>query len=223
MATYADLKADMESEAIRPNLTAQIPRFIRQATQRINREVRVSEMSRRARAFGNGTRYLASPDLFLEMRRMWNVVDGATTPVPAYSDRRATRNAMVQVAPQALLPTVGNNGGQVRLPYYFAVHRGEPPEIEFDSILADDREVEMIYLAAYAEFVDDTDTNWLLDNNYDLYFEGALYYLYKFDRDNDEASSRAAGYKAALAELNTAEGRQEYTQPIFATANHNVV
>lgn len=213
MATYADLQADIIAEAVRPNLTAQVPRFIRQATQRINREVRVAEMERRARAFGNGTRYLACPSGFLEMRRMWNVDDGTT------HSATNRRNAMTQVAPQALR----HDKPAGRVPYFFCVHRSDPPEVEFDRPLASDREAEMIYVRKYDEFAADTDTNWLLDNHYDLYLEGALFYLYKHDRNNEEAAARAATYKEALAELNRAEGRKDYMQPVFATAGHNVV
>lgn len=215
MATYADLKADILDEAVRPNLSAQVDRFVRMATQRINRDVRVSEMERRARSSGAGTRYLVCPAGFLEMRRLWNVIDGSTVP----TDRRAARNALTQVAPQALLHN--QTGG--RLPYYFSVHRSDPPEIEFDSPLATDREVEMIYVRAYDEFSADTDTNWLLDNHYDLYFSASLYWLFTHDRNLPEAAARDAAYRVALLGLDRSESRQAYTQPIFATAGHNVV
>lgn len=207
MTTYADLKADILNEAIRPNLTAQVPRFIRQAEQRIRRDIRVTDMERRARSIGTNSRYLKSPPGFLEMRRLWNVIS------------TNGRSALTQVSPQALRPSV--TGG--KLPTYYALTRGQPPEIEFDSSLASDREVEMVYMKAYDPLVNDTDTNWLLSNAYDVYFEGALYYLFKHDRNNEEAAHRAAGYKAAVAEIDTAERRQTYMQPIFATSGHNVV
>lgn len=207
MATYADLRNDIANEAIRPNLSAEIPGFVRRATQRINRDVRVADMEKRARSPGNGTNYLPSPLGFLEMRRLWNITG------------TNARNAITQVSPQALRPKPA--GGDT--PKFFSVGGGTPPELEFDSALGTGLTVEMIYLRAYDYFANDADTNWVLDNAYDLYMEGSLYYLYKFDRNNEEAAMRAAGYKAALDELNRAERRQMYMQPIFTTAGHNVV
>lgn len=201
MATYLDLRTDIADEMAAGDIGAAIPRFVRQATQRINRDVRVADMQRRARAPGNGTRYLRCPDGFLEARRVWNVTD--------LSNERRQSTKIEQMAPHELVHTVA--GG--RLPAYFAMHRTDPPEIEFDVSLADDREVEMVYTRAYAEFSSDGDTNWLLDNHYDIYFQAALYEAEKYVRNPDQAAVRAMDYQRALSELQSAERRQRAMQP----------
>lgn len=210
MATYLDLRTDIADEMAAGDLVAAIPRFVRQATQRINRDVRISDMQRRARAPGNNTRYLRCPEGFLEARRLWNVTN--------LSNERRQSTKIEQVAPHELIITTA--GG--RLPAFWAMHRTDPPEIEFDVSLADDREVEMIYTKAYAEFAADGDTNWLLDNHYDIYFQASLYAAEEYVRNFAQAQARATDYQRALDELNRSERRQSYMQPTSSQATQPV-
>lgn len=209
MSDYATLKADIAQEMARSDLDSQMARFQRQTTQRINRHIRVSDMERRARAFGNGTRYMPAPDGFLEMRRLWNVQLAETTNRYPY---------IRQVTPQYLRPVPA--GG--RPPSYFCTHRREPPEIEFDSVLGTSGEVEMVYMVAYPELVEDTDTNWLLANEYDIYFQAMLHAAEKYVRNDERAAARATDWIQARDELESAERRQEYAQPMNASPTQPV-
>ena len=217
MASFGELKADIASELNRDDLAAQIPRFIRQATQRINRQIRTSSMEERVRSFGNGTRYLESPEGFLEMRRMWNVVDLTQSETGSAFERKR-KNAIQQVSPQALLHRTG--GGN---PSFFCVHRGEPPELEFDAPLADDREVEMLYTFRVPEFVNDADTNFLLDTHFDLYFQGALIEGARYVKDWEEARERKEAFGLVFQEVWSEQRRRVYAQPMAATPAHNAV
>lgn len=209
MASYGELKTEIADELARGDLSGVIPRFVRQATQRLNRQwkVRTLEAQRRPRAFGNGTRYLPAPVNTLEIRRLWNVITSETT-------ERHRDTEITQVPPQRL--NTRASGG--RLPSFFALHRGDPPEIEFDVELADDREVEMVYTVKYADFVDDADTNWLLDNHGDLYLYGALIPAHLYLRNPQEAATYATALGQTINELYEAGKRLEYMQPIAPRA-----
>ena len=218
MASYLELRTDIGDELARDDLTPKIPRFIRQATQRINRQVRIADLTRRARASGENSPYLACPADFRGMRRMWNVVSAGGTEDLRY--RINVGDYSIKQVPPGKMRLVQAGG---RLPFEFCVHRNDPPEIEFNVALSDQREVEMVYMVRFAEFTADTDTNWLLDNHYDAYFSAALYHAYKYVRDEERAAMHAADWARVIEELQEDQDNKDYMQPLETRAIHNVV
>ena len=145
------------------------------------------------------------------MRRLWNVL---TTSV----QERRQQTEIEQVAPQ-FLPVKAAGGS---LPRFYATSRGDPPEIEFDVPLADDREIEMIYSRRYDEFVEDSDTNWLLNTHYEAYLRAALIEAELYLRNDERAATWVQAFQQVAGEVRRTQRGRDYAQPMSVRATQPV-
>lgn len=183
-ADYLGLRQSIAKWLNRTDLDAHIPDFVRLAEQEHRRDVRAQAMEQvEVGTLQDGA--INYPLYFLEARQL--VVNGHEY---QYSSLSAFRRLQ-------------SNGICRRL---FA-HVGETIEV----LGGGDGRYVLDYWGAFTPLLDDTDTNWLLSNAYDLYLwkaceKGAIWL-----RDADGATAYRQLYDDALAKLNHAEYIKRYS------------
>lgn len=183
-ADYLGLRQSVAKWLNRTDLTEQIPDFIRLAEQEHRRDVRVQAME----LVDSGTLQdgiLNYPLDFLEARQL--LVEGREY---VYSSLSAFRRLQ-------------SNGICRRL----FTHVGQTIEV----LGAGDGQYVLDYWAAFTPLLDDTDSNWLLKNAYDVYLwksceKGAIWL-----RDADGATAYRQLYDDAIAKLNQAEYNKRFS------------
>ncbi len=160
---YGELKQTIADYAHRADLSSQIPGFIRVATARLNRDLRVQEMVTEL-ATTPTTNPWALPDDYLELREL-------------------TRDATNSVG-RVQLSSVSNH--QINK---YAGATGSPTFYSIDGFEIEtapgglDTEYALQYVAALPELVGDADTNAVLTRYPNLYIYGALIELYSWTQD----------------------------------------
>lgn len=184
---YGQLKTAILSDGHRPDLTAEVARFVREAEGMIRRELRafvVSDTLVEADRVADGVYTL--PSTALEVRAIYRAdIDGdALEQVALANIRRVSANAN---------------------PYWYAV-RGST--IEIRGVPATDAEFEIEYLGHPAALSDDSDTNSLLTDHEIIYTQGALFALYRHTQDLELAQNALDVFADAVNKLNEQMGRK---------------
>src|SRR5574343_65496 len=152
MTTYAILKSDIAGWLLRDDLTAAIPSFVRMAEASIRRDLRIRQMLR-TYTLTISAQSQALPEDFMEMERI--VLD-------------STVWNLSYLPPPALFSNPAYTDGGT--PMYYT--------IEGDYLItapdATGSDVMLCYYKAYSALTNDSDTNWLLTNAYDVYLYGSL-------------------------------------------------
>lgn len=180
MTTFAVLKSDVADWLLRDDLTTVIPSFVRNAEAAIRRDIRVSNQETSASiTVTNGTGSL--PDGFIEAYRV--TVDSTTywhlnylTPSYMYSSE-----------------------------IYNETGTAEAYTIEGSNIIIRPQAsatVLMGYVKAFDALSDDTDTNWLLTNAYDVYLYGTLVQAAPYIKDDARLPMWQQMYANAVAATN---------------------
>jgi len=183
---FGELKTAILADAHRPDLTAQVARFVREAEGMIRRDLRAFVVS--------GT--LTESD---------RVAGGVYTLPPYLLELRSIHSADEDgdALEQVSLLTVRRYTGVTPLKYAM---RGDT--IEIRGTPATDSEFDLEYLGHPAPLTDDTDTNDLLTDHEALYTQGALYYLYLHTQDLELAATALEVFGDALNKLNEHIGRK---------------
>ena len=200
LTTYAGLCAVVADYLGRDDLTAQIPTFIRLAEQRMNRELRLRVMERRAETdVPTGQSAVPLPwrreagnwDVFMEMRDIvWESADGMRRsltycPPDDYAETRAAglpRQYTIVGRDLFLLPA-SDAGGKLLLTYYAEI----PP-------LGDKQPDNAVLLTAP-----------------DLYLYATLLESVAFTRGSVPSKEWAEFYQGAKNKLDAAEQRARFT------------
>lgn len=188
MTTYATLKSDIAGWLLRDDLTAAIPSFVRLAEASIRRDLRIRQMLR-TYTLTLSAQSQQLPEDFMEMERIildstvWNL---SYLPPPALFSNPAY--------------TDGGN------PMYYT--------IEGDYLItapdATGSDVLLCYYKAYSSLTNDSDTNWLLTNAYDVYLYGSLSHAAPYIKEDGRVQLWNAGYSEAIAKLNKMERRSAF-------------
>ena len=188
MTTYATLKSDVAGWLLRDDLTTAIPSFVRLAEASIRRDLRIRQMLR-TYTLTISAQSQALPEDFMEMERIildstvWNL---SYLPPPALFSNPAY--------------TDGGN------PMYYT--------IEGDYLItapdATGSDVMLCYYKAYSSLTNDSDTNWLLTNAYDVYLYGSLSHAAPYIKEDGRVQLWNAGYSEAIAKLNKMERRSAF-------------
>lgn len=189
MSTYAVLKSDIASWLLRDDLTAAIPSFIRLAEASIRREVRVRAMIR-TNTLTLTAQSTALPEDFLEMVRVvrddssqWEMSympPAALYASEAYHDSGTA--SLYTIEGDNLVTAPDGTGSDLLLSYY----------------------------RAFTALSNDTDTNWLLTNAYDIYLYGALTHAAPYIKDDERVALWNAGYNNAVTMVNRADRRSAF-------------
>ena len=128
--------------------------------------IRHRSMETRSTAPTDGTRFLALPDLFLQMRGLRLVLSSGNSDVRYAS-------------PEAL--EVNSNSGQ---PSYFTV----TSQLEFNRVPDSTYTIEMSFFAKLTALDDTNTTNDILTDNPNVYLYGSLWALNLFNAEEEKAS-----------------------------------
>ena len=193
--TYATLKTDIAAWMHRDDLTANIDTFIDLFEARVNRNLRVPEMEKRATSTPTDA-YIALPDDFLELRNIQ--INSNPVRLLEYASPQKI-DAMSYLTGTALYYTlVGNE---------FQIHPS-----------AADSEVEIAYYSKIPALDATTTTNWLIDSNPDYYLAGCLLEAFTFVLD-DRASMYASIVAEKEALINRAGKSKQYgSGPLVVSA-----
>jgi hypothetical protein len=71
-------------------------------------------------------------------------------------------------------------------------------------------DVMLCYYKAYSSLTNDSDTNWLLTNAYDVYLYGSLSHAAPYIKEDGRVQLWNAGYSEAIAKLNKMERRSAF-------------
>lgn len=198
---YASLQADIARWLARDDLANDIKCFISLAESDICKDLRVrgQEATVEFSTLAGGD---TLPSDFLGARRVYIDVTGNDRTLDYLSPERfhTSRVATLTGTPQAFT-------------------------IEGDTILfapvspsGNDITAKMLYLSAFNSLENPSDTNDLLDKNYEVYLYAALAHGFSFVRDNEEAAKYKAQYDAAVAKLNRNANRERFfTNKLIAT------
>lgn len=189
MSTYDTLVADVASYFARDDLTApRLQSFVALAEDRHASDLRVRAMTKRSRAVGNGTRFVALPFDFLDMR------------VLRFADD--LKNELHQEGPNAIFEPAGDLAGDKATEY--AVHE----ELEFNRPVAETEELEMIYWGRFPRLSPAVQTNWLIANDYGSYLYATLVEASPFVRvDSEQLSIWEAAYQTHKSALQSRDNK----------------
>ncbi len=195
MTTYADLIADINSFApAMSEFQSSIPGIIRLAESAHAQDMWLLPMLIRSRALvGNdpekGDRFFPLPIDYLGMDGMWIIKSDGS------------REYLTQVSPTALIP------GQ-SFPRQFCIHQ----ELELDAPLTDDVILEMLYYRKFTPINSTDQSNWLLENHYNVYLFACLTETFMFLRDEDTAALYKTRYDAAVAGVLDKDRKSKWAQ-----------
>jgi hypothetical protein len=187
---YSELRQAILDESLRGDLVDQVPLFVERAEGMIARELRCMEMLERvllveADRVQNG-RYRLPGD-WLEDRAV--IAGGRAV-------RKTSLDSLYQQSTSGAVVAYAVLGDSV-----------DGNVIEFRGWPGTDAEIEVHYFARPAPLLQDTDTNRLLEAHPAIYQDAALFHLYKFTQDADQAQAAYDTWSDARATLNEQAGR----------------
>lgn len=186
---YSDLQAAVANWLKRSDLTDDIKTFIQLAEAQFNRKIRTQDMETRSQATADGE-YLGLPDDFLGLRAI-RYLNSYNKPLKYLSPSELTRIKGYQDTGSPYAYTVED--GQIKL--YPAPDATNTVDIEIE------------YLARIPSLSDSQTTNWLLDDNPDVYLFGTLVAAEPFLYNEERMPLWKSQLEAAINELAIAAGK----------------
>lgn len=182
MTTYATLKSDIATFLHKSNLSAVAPTLVRLTESRIRTDIRVPVMQTMT-DLTVSSQSVSLPANFLDPIRLYLNVP--------YQRELSYRPPNVfftsQENERSGNPTIYTIEGQ---------------SIKFAPTPTDSPTAKLLYWAAFDELSDDSDTNWLLTNHYNVYLYGALAEGAAFVEDDQQAQKWGALYSTAVNAVN---------------------
>lgn len=207
MTTQATLQADINTWMARSDLTSPAATFIRKVEAEIARKVRVKAqetsvvISATSGVFNTTTDGPGGVDL-----RVLKVIALALS-----GDRGLP---MEEVAPP-VIRTV-EFSGQTGRPRRFS-QEGCSILFEPRPDATDPTEMVLVYFRRFDALVSSADTNWLLQNHYDVYLNGALKHAAKFVQDWESMQVYSDDFERAIAELKIDQNRARRANNFMGT------
>ena len=191
--TYANLKTAIADWLDRSDLTDRIPDFITLAEARLNRELRVRAMEKRATMEATaGQRYFALPGGYLQMRN----IQLNTNPV----------TPLEYITPEMLDRLYGSNTSGKPKAYSLI---GD--EIQLAPIPDTDYTLEVAYYEKFTPLSTDVTTNWLTENAPDVLLYGALVEAEPFIKNDERMPLWLNAYKEAIDKIQKADDRDRHS------------
>jgi hypothetical protein len=187
MATYSTLLNDINSFLNRQDMTNVGPTLIRLVEADMNRRLRDPRMERRSRAVFD-ERFEELPQDFIEIRTL--TVDGY----------------LVHPAGDALNDTVRFHRPTYGRPTHFRI-AGTQIDLWPEPTTSDTYEAEVLYYARLPALSDDTPSNWVLNDHYDLYLYGALLHAAPFLVEDERIAVWKSFYEAGMQSLSAMSDR----------------
>jgi len=188
--TYATLKADVASYLARNDLSDSIPVMVRLAEAMIKSDVRIMDMVRQATLTVDDQR-VAMPDGFLSAISLYMDAQRKKldflTPYEFYNDNRTGTTGSPEI-----FTTEGS---------YFL----------FAPVTSVPVYAKLAYYQSYDALTSDGDTNYLLENHYDVYLFAVLAQAKAFIEDDEQAGKWAQAYTLSVDKLHTSDRRGRFS------------
>lgn len=184
LGTYGDLKTAIANQLNRSDLTTAIVDFVALAEADIRRDIRIQDMESLATGTLTGET-LAFPTRFVLARRLAIAGDVYTYETPeVYQIESDAGNTSLKI-----YTIIGTN---------FYILGGTSGDA-----------YSLIYLASFAAFSSNGDTNALLTNHPDVYLYGACKHGAIYLRDDTDAAKYAGAYQAAVTRINARDAQRK--------------
>jgi len=188
---YGTLKTKILADGHRPELTAEVAGFVRQAESVIYSKLRAAEMITRV-DITDSDRVTADEGFF-------------TLPSDYLEERQffilGTRDVALENVSLAELRTIS---GSASVRYFTII---SDSEVEFRGVPGTSDTIELIYFARPAALSSDSDTNDILTRYEDIYVSAGLSALYTFTQDLELAQAHGQIASEAIEALNEQAGR----------------
>ena len=204
--TYGKLKSDIARFMHRTDLTADIPTLVELASADIRETLR-SMLNQSATQITETERLVpeqgtyALPDDFLEVSGLQIVVPGG-----AFELQAVGQGDLVRFASSSGIPVV------------YAINAGV---ITFAPTPLQGQVFDLIYFTDPAPFVDDADTNDILENQPGLYLYLAMYHGHTLAQDHQQADIVNSKAQAVMARMNMQADRARYGAAPIQTGDYN--
>jgi hypothetical protein len=213
MTTLAILKSELLDYGTKPNLITVLPRFIRMAEARIARRVRVQEMQKEIVMNVPTSGAVDLPTGFLGYRSVSFTDNSSSLRVRKLDfmppDQFDEYHDNVQYINDTTRRTFFTfSGNQI-------LFRPEPGDGE-------EFEVRFRYYERFPALQNDSDTNFVLTNHYDIYLYAALAELWFYVDDTEEEAKCEARFNQRVEELAKIEKRKIRSGPFKRTPDYAV-
>ena len=197
---YAEFQQTIAQTLHRQDMTAQIKLAITKGEAEINRELRVQDMICRARAPLQG-RYIKVPDDFLELVNI-QLMD--EPPLILEQATLGQLDRMRHGSPNGCV----NNGK----PKFFA-HSGREFELYPQPTVTTD--LEITYYKRIPSLSDAKPSNWMLEQNADVYEAITMVHCVKFLEDTDAVGLWSQVYRELINSMKAEDIRRKHSGGIF--------
>lgn len=207
MTTYNILREDLITYAARTNdnrVSSAIPTFIRNAEAKFARKIRTSENQVDQDITIDSTGRTDLPDGFLGFRSVTikTQIQGSNTSVDYMTPDQF-----------AEFQGVGSLISGIDRENAFTLVRDQirfkPEPGEGDTVT-----LETVYYERFPAISNDTPTNWLLTNHYDIYLEGCLAELWHFLQDELMEDRHRNKTDSMIEDLNRSERKKQKSGPL---------
>lgn len=191
ITNYSELKTAVSTWLNRSDITSRIPEFITFAESGIGRDVRVRQMEKRATA-SISTEYVDMPtDFILQRNIQLNTTNQCRLKfyTPEQMDMYNPSQTTGQPKVYSIIGT----------------------EFQFKPIPDTTYTAEIAYFARFSSLSGDSDTNWLLTNQPEIYLYGALLASAPFLEDDPRIQTWAALYANAVESINKQDDEARYS------------
>lgn len=194
MSTFAQLKTDVATWVDKDDLGPQIPIFVNNGIQKANRKLRLIDMETISSAkLATGKNYFDLPDRFITLINVFTDTNPETK--------------LIYVTPEQMTLQVKPDG---TLPKSYTIVDGK---IKTDLLVPLTSSITtklwISHIKGYPSLVEDSDTNWLLQNAYDLMLYLSIMSAELFIINDERVPKIKALAEEAIDELNAMaeEGR----------------
>lgn len=213
MSTYGQLKTDVDAWLARDDVAvsgASFPSITLLSEAEIARDIRSPIQEQRTVLTTGATRYLDLPADFLELRQIF---------IETTNGRRVLDYQTPQVIRSRRTWLSSNGGVNSDTIAYYSIEGDDLANAPADTlriVLAPDpdggnpQDVEILYFARWPAFTADPDTNWLLQNHYDIYLWNLLKQAGIFLQETELAEKYDSMYQIARQEFARAANRKRF-------------
>ena len=194
---YTSLQEQVANHFVSIELVPFVPTAIEMAEAEINRRLRAREML--ARVFttldpqANSPQFIALPPDFNAVRSVYVAgSDGYRLDFLPMDNLRHDKRALPDTGNPCSFTIIGN-------------------ELELVPVPSDEEELEIVYYQKVPKLSDTNETNWLIENNPDIYLYGTLLQVSPYLDKDQRIPTWQQFYETALEELSIQSQRAEFS------------
>ena len=184
MASFASFKAEIDEWVKSPGVASQ-ESISRAAQDQIEQDVRAVEQDTEVTITASGNTLMLPTD-YLTIRSLAGIDSNISYELrPGSSTGRPAQGTV----------------------FYSIIEN----EIVFQEDVDDDTEFKVVYIRPFDRLEDDTDSNWLLENRYQIYLTSFLRWAFLFTQDLEMFRHFDTMYRQELEEFHITENRKRFT------------